>query len=373
GCISGAIATVGVVGQLELGITISPISCHDSADGTATVQPLNATAPYAWLWADGQTSSQITGLGSGSYTVTVTDANGCSKDLNFSIAAPAALSLSISATDVNCFEEMDGTASVVASGGTPGYEYFWSNMQTSATATQLSPDWQTVTVTDENGCSDTTGILISQPPMLFVTAMPENEVLCPGQTTSILANSQGGVPPYAYLWSDGSTGNPLTGAEVTPGTNAIFIVTVTDANGCSATNALSLSGQPTYSIEMDTVLAASNPTASDGGILVSIVGGISPFAYSWSNGTSAQDLANVLPGNYTLTVTDGEGCDQTATFTVDFLMPLRKMQALPGRPIWSQTQWSAVVRPIWSLSRLHRIYWVCAYWMSLVNWCRKCN
>jgi hypothetical protein len=336
GCISAASASVGIAGSLALGITLMPITCHGSNDGTATVQPINGTAPFQWLWANGQTTPTLTDLPSGNYSVTVTDANGCSDDLHFSIAAPAALSLDISATDVSCFGGMDGTASVTASGGTPGYEYFWSNVQTTATATQLLTGWHTVTVTDENGCTDTTGILVSQPPLLFVTTTPENGVLCPGQTTSILANAQGGVPPYAYLWSGGSTANPLVGVSVTPGTNAVFIVTVTDSNGCPATNAHSISGQPAYSIETDTVLAASSPTAADGGISVSILGGVGPFAYLWSNGATTQNLTNLPPGSYSLTVTDGEGCEQTATFTVDFLNAASQQAG---------TGWSAYLEP----------------------------
>ncbi|MBI1224291.1 MAG: T9SS type A sorting domain-containing protein [Bacteroidetes bacterium] len=325
GCIATATTMVAVAGQLNLGITVSPISCHDGSDGIATVMSSNGLAPFSWLWADGQTTPQITGLSSGGYSVTVTDANGCSDDLSFTITAPTALALTASSTDVNCFGAMNGTATATVSGGTPGYHYFWSNTQATATATQLTPGWHTVSVTDENGCTDTTGVLVSQPPLLIAAAMPADGIVCPNELGAITASATGGTPPVSYLWNNGSGGAQISG--VTAGT---YTVTATDAHGCTALAMGSILAQPPYSVVLDTIIAASSPSATDGIISIDIVGGNGPFNYLWSNGINTQDLLNVAAGNYSLTITDSEGCLQEMSFTVGFLSAAEQQAA----PAW---------------------------------------
>jgi len=314
GCISSTSATVGVAGQLQLGINITPISCHDSQDGTATVQPVNGTAPFTWLWANGTTSPQLTGLASGIYSVIVTDAIGCTDDLSFTIAAPTALALGISADGVSCFGEMDGAATVVAAGGTPGYQYLWSNFQTTATASQLGQGLQSVTVTDENGCTDTASVFISEPSLLTAAVQADAPVVCPDSTTNIAAIPMGGTPPYAFSWPGGQTDSLINNVGA-----GDYAVTVTDENGCTANASVAIQSQQLAVLVQDSVVAASSPTAADGSIFVEFSGGQPPFSYLWSSGDTSQNLLSVPAGDYLLTLSDPLGCEQTFPFTVDFL------------------------------------------------------
>jgi hypothetical protein len=238
GCTAGA--TIQVPGgDLSLGITISPIRCHDSNDGTAAITPLNGTPPFAWQWQGGQTDSLLTGLGSGTYAVTVTDAQGCSDHLTFSIEAPPPLVLEVSTTNARCFDSDDGTASVLVSGGTPDYQYWWSNFATTAFVEGLSQGWYGVTVSDENQCEDTTGVWVGAP-------LP------------ILILSDSTCPASGSVTADG----------------AIFIETIT--------------------------------------------GGMAPYFFEWSTGDTTQNLEGILPGEYSLIVTDAALCQQPFVFTVAF-------------------------------------------------------
>lgn len=314
GCITYATALVGITGQLQLGITVSPISCHEGTDGSATVMPIFGTSPFTWEWQSGQTTSTIANLGSGSYSVTVSDAIGCTDDLHFSMTSPPDLLLSADANGTSCFGENDGSATVTASGGTPSYSYFWSNFQTNAMATQLAPGSYTVTVTDENGCSDSISVIVGQPPLLTANAQAEDPVICPDQTTNLMATATGGTAPLSYAWTGGSTDSLLTGVG-----EGFYTILVTDANGCTADASISVQLQQPATLTQDSIALASSSSATDGAIFLDFVGGSPPFSYLWSNGDTTQDLQAVPPGTYSLTMTDAEGCEQVFTFTIDFL------------------------------------------------------
>jgi hypothetical protein len=230
GCTAGAAVEVPG-GDLSLGITISPIRCHDTHDGTAAITPLNGTPPFVWHWQGGQTDSLLTGLGSGTYAVTVTDAQGCSDHLTFSIEAPLPLVPEVSAADALCFDSDDGTASVLVSGGTPDYQYWWSNFAVTASVEGLSPGWYGVTVSDENQCEDTAGVWVGAP--LPVVILSDSIRPASGNATAdgaiFTGTITGGMAPYFFEWSTGDTTQNLEG--ILPGE---YSLTVTDAYNCIA-------------------------------------------------------------------------------------------------------------------------------------------
>ncbi|MBC6992536.1 SprB repeat-containing protein, partial [Lewinella lacunae] len=121
------------------------VLCNGDTDGTLTVVATGGTLDYTYLWSNGQTTATATGLAAGTYTVTVTDANGCTETATGTVNEPTDLEAAIADTDVLCNGDTDGTLTVVATGGTPDYTYLWSNGQTTATATGLAAGIYTVT------------------------------------------------------------------------------------------------------------------------------------------------------------------------------------------------------------------------------------
>jgi SprB repeat len=328
GCTYSDTVAVETTGHLTLSINVTPTNCHDSNDGTAAVTPLGGTAPFAWLWQDDQTDSLLTGLGGGSWSVTVTDALGCTGDVQFSMTAPDTLVAEATGTDVLCAGQATGTASVTATGGTGAYEYDWSNAKTTPTINQLLPGWYYVTVTDVNQCSDTAGVFIASPPALGV-AVEATQRLCFGENDGTAAAlASGGTPPYSFEWETGQTDSLLTGLP--PGS---YAVTVTDGNGCTgeATAVIDSSAQIQALFEITHATGAAN---ADGGVEVSLVfGGTPGYEFLWSNGAVTQSLENVLPGPYSLTVTDADSCQNVFYFTVDVENAAGEEQAVPFRTV----------------------------------------
>ena len=195
------------------------------------------TGPYAYSWntSPAQFTDIALGLPSGTYEVTVTDANGCVDNASVFIPQPAALSGTIDPTHVSCAGAADGTATVLPNGGTLPYTFAWNMVpiNTLPTATGLTAGNWEVTVTDANGCVSVVTTQITEPLPLVGQIMGE-EGICEGESIMMSADAAGGVAPYTYSWFSLPTGivgsgTPIT---VTPGASSALFSIVTDANGC---------------------------------------------------------------------------------------------------------------------------------------------
>ncbi|MEM9022624.1 MAG: LamG-like jellyroll fold domain-containing protein, partial [Bacteroidota bacterium] len=165
GCTETADTTITEPALLMLGFTVdSNATCHGFADGGTTVSASGGTGLYTYNWSNGMTTASITGLVAGTYTVTVTDNNGCTETGDTTITEPDELVLSIaSQSNVTTNGGADGTATTSVTGGTPPYTYAWSNGAVTSAVTGLSVGTYSVTVTDNNLCSDDTVVIITQP------------------------------------------------------------------------------------------------------------------------------------------------------------------------------------------------------------------
>src|SRR5690606_5478207 len=175
--------TIDEPDTLVSNIVITDISCNGLGNGSITLAPTGGVAPYTYLWNNADTSSSLTGLAAGTYSVTITDANGCTVTENATITDPAVLTLSSSSyTDVTWYGGNDGSATVSVTGGTAPYNYLWSNGATTATATGLIAGNYVVTVTDANGCTVSESFTIIQPIPLMVQSVSKTNVKCNGGT-----------------------------------------------------------------------------------------------------------------------------------------------------------------------------------------------
>ena len=313
-------ATVNITQPTALVVSISAqtnVLCNGASTGSATVAASNGTAPYSYSWVPlGGTTATATGLAVGTYTVTVTDANTCQQTATVNITQPTSLVASISAqTNVLCNGASTGSATVTASGGNPNYTYSWApSGGTAATATGLAAGTYTVTVTDANACQQTATVNITQPTALVASISAQTNVLCNGANTgSATVTASGGTPSYIYSWAP-SGGTAATATGLDAGT---YTVTVTDANSCQQTATVNIT-QPTAlvaSISAQTNVLCTG--ASTGLATVTASGGTPSYSYSWApSGGTAATATGLASGTYTVTVTDANSCQKTATVNI---------------------------------------------------------
>ncbi|MFH1320533.1 MAG: gliding motility-associated C-terminal domain-containing protein, partial [Bacteroidota bacterium] len=289
------------------------ITCNEFADGSIDFTVTGGTTPYTYLWNTGDTIEDLPGIGAGTYSITVTDANGCADSSGITLTEPASLNLVTSFTTLGCNGVSEGTASVISSGGTPPHTYLWDDpvSQTTATATGLLAGTYTITVTDVNGCTTITPVSVSQPGVLSLTTTVI-DVSCNGAGDGIATVLvSGGILPYTYLWSDGQTSSTATGLN-----GDMYSVTVTDSNICSDTISVIINEQPAIELSIDTTNATIGN--SDGTASVTAWGGNPPYSYLWSDGQTDATATGLAAGNYSITVLDADGCEASVIVTIIF-------------------------------------------------------
>ncbi len=291
----------------------SNVSCNTFSDGGATASASGGTPPYSYAWSNSATTASITGVVSGTYNVTVTDANGCSSNSSVTITEPATL-VAAAAVDsnVSCNTFSDGGATASATGGTTPYSYAWSNSATTASITGVIAGTYNVTITDANGCTSNSSVTITEPAVLAAASTVDSNVSCntfsDGGAT---ASATGGTPPYSYAWSNSATTASITG--VVSGT---YNVTVTDANGCSSNSSVTITEPATLVAAAAVDSNVSCNTFSDGGATASASGGTTPYSYAWSNSATTASITGVIAGTYNVTVTDANGCTSHSSVTI---------------------------------------------------------
>lgn len=294
------------------------VTSYGGNDGSATVSVTGGTAPYNYLWSNGATTATATGLIAGNYVVTVTDANGCTVSESFTIIQPIPLMVqSVSQTNIKCNGNTDGTATIAAMGGNAPYTYLWSpSGGTNATATGLAAGTYSVLVTDATANTITETFVITEPGIITATVSNQSNVQCNGGNTGTATLTvTGGTAPFTYAWSHGLNTTNATVSNLAAGN---YVVVVTDANGCTAIAPVSLSiSQPSALVLSDAgTTNVSCYGQNDGSATVSVTGGVGPYTYLWSNGQSGATISNLTKGNYVVTVTDANNCTQTRTFII---------------------------------------------------------
>lgn len=300
--------------QAEIG-AITPISCFGANNGTATANLTGGTAPYQYLWSNGQTTATASGLAAGTYTVTATDANGCQASATGSIVSPEALSGQIAAIQQPvCPNIQNGVLSAMESGGTPPFTYAWSNGQTTPTATGLAAGLHEVVITDAAGCTFSESITLTVQYEIFSAFSVVQNLACNGDSTAVVtASAMGGVGPFSYEWAHGPQSPTLSGLPA--GTYSVIIM---DANGCTATGSAVFIDPPVLELTA-TTQAATCDEAADGAIFATAVGGTAPYTFLWSNGQTSSEIVGLIAGTYAVSVTDDLGCTVTTSGTITAL------------------------------------------------------
>ncbi|HSH67210.1 MAG TPA: gliding motility-associated C-terminal domain-containing protein, partial [Bacteroidia bacterium] len=283
--------------------TIIP-SCS-ACDGEISVAPSGGVAPYTISWNTGATSSTISSLCAGIYTVQISDAS-CSQTIVIPLNTKNGPTVTATSTDIACNDSCNGTAIVVASGGVTPYSVEWNNGSTSNSLSNLCAGNYIVQVKGADGCASSSAVTIVQEPSIFMTLGSVADPLCNGDSNgTITVVPSGGVLPYTYDWTP-AVGTGATLASLPANT---YAVTVTDFNGCKSSQSITLI-EPSKLAISHIVTNASCNSIPDGAIDVTVNGGTTPYIFQWSGGSTSttEDLTNILSGSYTITVTDQHGC-----------------------------------------------------------------
>ena len=286
----------------ELEITLESVTnakCSGNLDGAIDISVSGGTMPYSFMWSNGEISEDLVDLAAGFYSVTVTDANGCTDTLeNIEVETPSTLEVVLeSTTNVTCFGETDGAIDVTVSGGTMPYSFLWSSGAMTEDISGISAGSYSVTVTDANNCSfSLNDIEISEPSELEATLDSTSNVSCNGDSDgSIDISVTGGTPGYTYLWSNDATTQDISGLAA-----GIYSVTITDANGCTDTlENIEISERDV----LDADLASEDVSCVNNGGSITISnpsGGSGEYEYSIDGGTSWQmsGIYNSLSGGF---------------------------------------------------------------------------
>ncbi|MBI4646522.1 MAG: SprB repeat-containing protein, partial [Bacteroidia bacterium] len=295
---------IGEPPLLSTSITGIDVLCNGDNTGTIDLTVTGGTGIPAFIWSNGETTEDLTGLSANWYYVTVTDINACQAFDSIELTEPSALVLTYVSNHVSTVGGNDGSIDVTVSGGVIPYSFLWASGETSEDIDSLYAGFYAITVTDSNNCVVSQLIQISNPECyLTVSISASTNVSCfggnDGEATVLAEN---GTIPYLYLWSDGQTTE--TAVNLTAGT---YSVTVTDDINCTAITNVTIT-EPALLV---TTIAGANIScngADDGSADLTVTGGTIPYAFAWSNTESSEDISSLSPATYYVTVTDFNGC-----------------------------------------------------------------
>ena len=298
-------ATISNSGAPTVTTTPTSPSCFGGINGSALATVTGGSQPYSYTWSSGGTSASATGLGAGTYTVSVQDNAQCVAVQSVTVSNPAVINVSITTTNALCGNQNGSAVAVVSGGGS--YTCFWSNGNTTVNAIDLAAGSYSVTVTNSNSCTATatTQVGSSAAPTSVMNTINGTCQITPQINLTIL----GGTQPFTYAWSNGATSQNLTG--ITAGS---YTVTITDANGCKNINTTSVTDNSSVNVTFN----SQNPTSgnSNGSIAANPTGGTTPYSYNWSTGSTSASITNLAAGTYTVTITDQTGCIRVASVTL---------------------------------------------------------
>ncbi len=282
--------------------------CSGTNDGQATAIPSGGQMPYSYAWDNGETTMQAIALSGGPHSVTVTDGTNTTANGNITISSPAPLIVTNAGQeDVTCFGGQDGFAQINTSGGTPSYTYEWSDGGSGANRFDLFTGIYQVSVTDFNDCLEIISFTIGQPDEIEVIDVITNVSCYGGSNGSIVLNTSGGTGTLLYNWDNGSTNKDQFGLPT-----GLYNLTITDDNNCSKELQYQVF-EPSTPLFIDVVFAINVTCFGDSDGISSLTpsGGTGAYTFDWSDGGTGSDRNDLSAGDYTVTLSDANNCEET--------------------------------------------------------------
>jgi len=299
------------------------IVCFGEATGAININAIGGRASYTYAWQgpNGFTSTNqnLTNLYAGTYNVTVTDNSNCTDTLQVILKENDAITVSYTATEIKCYGNNDASITIDnISGGTPPYSVTWDNLGIGYVQTNLSAGSYTMTITDGNNCTKQETVVIANVPVYKITPVVTNVSCYGAQDARIVLNLVGGINPVTLHWDD----DPTAGVErnnIGPGS---YTVTIIDGTPCVITETFVITEPKELTLSGNKTDALDCETPNSGAINLIVTGGTLPFSYQWSNGETTEDLSNIPPGDYSVTVTDANNCEISGNWSINRFDPL---------------------------------------------------
>ncbi|MFZ1496327.1 MAG: T9SS type B sorting domain-containing protein [Saprospiraceae bacterium] len=317
-------------------VVSSPLSCNGDSNGAISVSLIGGTAPFNYSYDDilGTTQSGtsatntfiINNLPAGDYTITIDDAAACQVITSVTITEPPLLIATGVNTNASCFGYCDGSIDITVNGNITPVTYTWSNSAWNGNAapTNVCVGTYTVTVSQNSTCSSTVSLTVTEPPQVDITCSVVQNVSTTGNNDGIgRVTVNTGVAPFAINWAGADFGSLLNQSsspiDISNLVSGNYSVTVTDANGCTATcNFIINDGNCTMTLN---ITKTDNLCFGDCNGIIDVtvnnaIGGVT--AYTWSNASTGnvEDPSNLCAGSYTVTVTDGANCTASVMTTI---------------------------------------------------------
>lgn len=307
--------TVSFANPPAITVTVNQANatCNSSCNGSITATATGGTGALSYQWLPGgQTTPNITNLCAGTYTLNVTDANGCTATKMVTITEPSVVTATFNAVNPTTCISNDGSITITPGGGVGPYTFTWTPGGSVNPLTNLPAGTYSVIVKDANGCQQTIITTLSNPtgPTVTVTS---NSVTCFGQCTGTSTVSAAGAGPFTYNWSGGAAPTASVNTGLCAGN---YAVQVKDNNSCVTSQTLSIAQPPALSVVGNATNVTCNG-ACTGAVNLSPTGGVIPYSYTWTPaGGNAQNPSGLCANNYTVNMSDANGCPATATFVV---------------------------------------------------------
>lgn len=313
GCVSNDTIVVGGVplATLAFNSTINN-TCFGQTIGQATVTITDGTAPFTYLWSNGDTSSTADSLAAGAYNLVVTDSNSCVSNASITITEPAAFSFNYTVNNAFCNGANNGSVVLSLTGGNSPYQYNWSNGDLGATADSLGGGFVLVQITDSLGCTQTDSVDIVQGTSIASAIDLATDVSCFGGNNGFASvlPATGGIGPLNYSWSNGDTG--LSTDTLTAG---VYTMTITDSVNCSVAIPITISEPAQLIVNIAATDVVCNGQ-NNGTATANVIGGVTSYSYQWTPTSTASSLTNLAPGVYSLIVTDQNNCTTSSSVTI---------------------------------------------------------
>lgn len=305
---------------LDKSLTAENPSCFGYTNGSTDLTAWGGTTPYVYLWNPGSSPTQdLSGIGAGTYSVTITDANLCTQTASITLTNPPLLTHSLSSVSNLCYGETLGSINLTVNGGTLPIVYNWSNSNyvlswDTEDLSNLANENYYVEVIDDNGCSFIDSVEISSPTEITSSITYFDVTSFGGSNGWINLSVSGGVGSYIYAWSNGAGTQDLTNL-----TAGWYVVTITDGNGCIKMDSAFIS-EPALPLAVSVDLTHITCFSYANGVLsAEASGGVGPYEYLWSTGSDDSEIDGLVAGTYGITVTDFNG--NTTSGSYDLIQP----------------------------------------------------